>query len=185
MCTRRAANAAKTRNQLKFAGVPKVTKRSQPLVGRSSPYYGNEDMWRRYCCLTNIFPIVDICLRCEDMDPQSCAMVPRWRFLAIFWVLHLQRATYSTFQTCILNSHQGHSVEVWQTSNLRPLRLGEEKKIDRRQKPQHENIIACPIPQGDHNECIIKPCILLITLDSQTNIEAVKTLDTDYMQYRL
>ena len=31
-------------------GCPKLTKRSQPLVGRSSPYYG--DMWRRYCCLT-------------------------------------------------------------------------------------------------------------------------------------
>jgi len=29
-------------------GCPKLTKRSQPLVGRSSPYYG--DMWRRYCC---------------------------------------------------------------------------------------------------------------------------------------
>ena len=34
-------------------GCPKLTKRSQPLVGRSSPYYG--DMWRRYCCLTSFF----------------------------------------------------------------------------------------------------------------------------------
>ena len=33
------SNAAKTRNPLKFARVPKLTKRSQPLVGRSSPYY--------------------------------------------------------------------------------------------------------------------------------------------------
>jgi len=38
----------KTRNPLKFAGVPQTNERSQPLVGRSSPYY--EDMWRRYCC---------------------------------------------------------------------------------------------------------------------------------------
>ena len=32
---------------------PKLANRSQPLVGRSSPYY--EDMWRRYCCLTSFF----------------------------------------------------------------------------------------------------------------------------------
>jgi len=38
-------------------------------------------------------------------------------------------------------------VEVWQTSNLRRLRLGEEKKIDRRKKkPQGKNIMVCPIP---------------------------------------
>ena len=30
--------AAKTRNSLKLAGCPKLTKRSQPLVGRSLPY---------------------------------------------------------------------------------------------------------------------------------------------------
>jgi len=34
-------------------------------------------------------------------------------------------------------------VEVWQTSNLQPLRLGEEK---RKKKPQDENIMVCPIP---------------------------------------
>jgi len=32
------SNAAKTRKPLKFAEVPQLTKRSQPLVGRSSPY---------------------------------------------------------------------------------------------------------------------------------------------------
>jgi len=38
-------------------------------------------------------------------------------------------------------------VEVWQTSNLRRLRLGEEKKIGRRKKkPQGTNIMVCPIP---------------------------------------
>ena len=31
-------------------GCPKLANWSQPLVGRSSPYY--EDMWRRYCRLT-------------------------------------------------------------------------------------------------------------------------------------
>ena len=60
-------------------GCPKLPDRSQPLVGRSSPYY--EGMWRTYCCLTSFFPIVDVCLSCEDIARQSCAMVPRWRFL--------------------------------------------------------------------------------------------------------
>jgi len=45
-------------------GCPKLAKRSQPLVGRSSPYCG--DIWRRYYCLT-IFPIVDTCLSCENI----------------------------------------------------------------------------------------------------------------------
>ena len=61
---------------------PKLTKRSQPLVGRSSPYCGN--MYRRYCCLTSFFPIVNTCLSCEDIARQSCGMVPRRRFLATF-----------------------------------------------------------------------------------------------------
>jgi len=69
-------------------------------------YYG--DMWRN-CWL---------CLSCEDIARQSCAMVPRWRF---FCVLYFQRAACSTFQTCILNSH---CVEVCYSSNLRRLRLG-------------------------------------------------------------
>jgi len=39
-------------------------------------------------------------------------------------------------------------VEVWQTSNLRWLRLGEERKEEeeRKKKPQDENIMVCPIP---------------------------------------
>jgi len=48
----KSSNAAKTRNPFKFVGVPQTGKpRSQPLVGRSSPYC--EDICRRYCCLTS------------------------------------------------------------------------------------------------------------------------------------
>ena len=47
------SNAVKTRNPLKLAGCPKLTKRSQPLVSRSSPYC--KDMWGRYCCLRSFF----------------------------------------------------------------------------------------------------------------------------------
>ena len=59
-------------------GYPKLPNRSQPLVGRSSPYY--QDMWRRYWCLT-FSPIVDTSLSCKDIARQNCAMVPKWRFL--------------------------------------------------------------------------------------------------------
>ena len=75
------SNAAKTRNQLKFEWCPKWSNRSQPLVGRSSPYY--EDIWRTYWCLTRFFSDCRS-LSCEDIARQSCAMVPRWRFLATF-----------------------------------------------------------------------------------------------------
>jgi len=63
-------------------GCPKLVNWSQPLVGRSSPHCG--DKWRTYCCLTSFFPIVNMCLSCEDIAWQSCAMVPRWRFLVTF-----------------------------------------------------------------------------------------------------
>ena len=79
---------------------PKLQNRSQPLLGRSSLYCAN--IWMTYCCLTSFFPIVDTCLSCEDIARQSCAMVPRRRFLGLFCVLYFQRAARSTFQTCIL-----------------------------------------------------------------------------------
>ena len=47
------SNTARTRNQLKSVGVPKLANGSQPLVGGRSPYY--QDMWRRYCCLTSFY----------------------------------------------------------------------------------------------------------------------------------
>ena len=55
-------------------GYPKLPNRSQPLVGRSSPY--SEDIWGKHCCLTSFIPIVDTCLSCEDTARHSCAMVP-------------------------------------------------------------------------------------------------------------
>ena len=57
--------------------------------------------------LTSFFSIVDTCLSSEDIARQSCAMVPKWRF---FCVLYFQRAVCSTFQTCILNLHSGHTM---------------------------------------------------------------------------
>jgi len=61
-------------------GCPKLPDRFQPLVGRSSSYCG--DMWRRYCCLTSFFPIVDMCL--------SSDKVVRWCPDGDFWRLFLR-----------------------------------------------------------------------------------------------
>ena len=70
----RAVTLPRRETRWNLKGCPKLTKRSQALVGRSSPYYG--DMWRRYCCLTSFFFRLSISAR------QSCTMVPRWRFFA-------------------------------------------------------------------------------------------------------
>jgi len=78
----RAVTLPRRDTRWNMMGCPKPANRSQPLVGRSSPYCG--DMWRRYCCLTSFFPIVDSCLSCEDIARQSCAMVPRWPIFGDF-----------------------------------------------------------------------------------------------------
>jgi len=75
----RAVTLSRQESRWNLLGWPKLTKWSQPLVGRSSPYC--KDMWGRYCCLTSFVPTVDTCLSCEDIVRQSCGMVPRWRFL--------------------------------------------------------------------------------------------------------
>jgi len=78
----RAVTLPRRQTRWNLQGCLKLPDQSEPLVGRSSPYYG--DIWRTYCCLTSFFPIVDTCLSCEDIARQICAMVPRWRFLATF-----------------------------------------------------------------------------------------------------
>ena len=101
-------------------------------MGRSSPYCG--DIWRRYCCLTSYFPIVDACLSCEDIARQSCAMVARWR-LFTSCIFSEPRAAHvrPAFE---VRTKATPCVEIWQTSNLRPLILGEERKKERKKKEQ-------------------------------------------------
>jgi len=89
-------------------GCPKLVNRYQPLVGWSSPYC--EDMRRRYCCLTSFFPIVETCLSCKDIADKVLRWCPDGDFWRLFCVLYFERAVCSTFQTCILNSHWGHTM---------------------------------------------------------------------------
>jgi len=76
------SNAAKTRNPLKFPGVPQT---NETISAASGPKFtilcGHVE---EILLLNSFFPIVDTCLRCEDIARQSCGMVPRWRFLATF-----------------------------------------------------------------------------------------------------
>jgi len=99
-------------------------------------------IWRRYCCLTAFFPIVDTCLICEDIARQSCTMVRRWRlfrdFLRPAFPASRVQHVSDLHPKFALRAKATPCVEVWQTSNLRPLRLGEEK---RKNKRQDENII--------------------------------------------
>jgi len=76
------SNAAKTWYPLKYDRVPQTRQSIWAVTGPSSPCC--EDIWRRYCCLTSVFPTVDTCLSCEDIARQSRAMVLRWRFFASF-----------------------------------------------------------------------------------------------------
>jgi len=70
-------------------GCPKLTNRSQPLLGRSSPHCQN--IWGRYCCLTSSFPIVDTYLLLRRYSPTICAMVRRWRIFGNFCVLYFSQ----------------------------------------------------------------------------------------------
>ena len=103
------SNAAKTWNPLKFAGVP-----------QSSPYY--EDI----SLLNKFFPIVDMCLSCEDIAWQSCAMVPRWQLFGDF----LRPAFPASRAQHVSDLHYKFTLGPHHVTKYgrHPLWLGEEKK---------------------------------------------------------
>ena len=79
------SNAAKMWNPLKFTGVPQTC---QQISAASQPKFTilSEQVEVEEVLLFNkfFFPIVDICLSCEDIVRQSCTMVPRWRIFGDF-----------------------------------------------------------------------------------------------------
>jgi len=117
-------------------GCPKLTNGSQPLVGRSSPYY--EDMWRTYCCLTSFFPNVDTCF-------SICGIVHRWRLFGDFL-----RAVFSASSAQhVSDLHSKFTLRphhVWKygrhQSPTAEIRWG--KKERKKKKPQDENIYGLP-----------------------------------------
>jgi len=103
------SNAAKTRNPLKLTTVTKI---GQQISAVSGPKF--TILWRHVkeiALFNKLFPIVNMCLSCEYMSRQNCVKVCRWRiFYDFFCILHFQQAACSMFQTCILNSHKGHTM---------------------------------------------------------------------------
>jgi len=70
------SNAAKTRNPLKFAGVPQTRQQISAISRPKLPYY--EYMWRTYRCLTSFFSDCRYVPSLRRYRPTNCAMVPRW-----------------------------------------------------------------------------------------------------------
>ena len=90
----RAVTLPRRETHWNLQGWPKLRKRSQPLVGRSSPYCG--DVWRRYCCLISFF---SDCRYIPSLRRarQICGMVPRWRLFGDFFascIFSLPRANH-------------------------------------------------------------------------------------------
>jgi len=88
-------------NQL---GCPKLPDRPQPLVGRCSPYCG--DIWRRHCCLTSFFPIVNMCLICPHLLCR--AAITRW----LYRVECPQYSTRLKALSCLCVCVSGHVQQV-------------------------------------------------------------------------
>ena len=78
------SNAAKTPNPLKFVGVPQTPEPVSAVSGPKFTILSGHVEEVLVLLLNKFFPIVDTWLRCEDTARQSCAMVPRWRFLSTF-----------------------------------------------------------------------------------------------------
>jgi len=100
------SNAAKTRNPLKFAGVPQT---KETISAANGPKFtilrGHVE---EILLLKIFFPIVDICLSCEDIAQEICGMVPRWRLFGDFL-----RAVFSA-------SRAQHVSDVHSKFTLRP-----------------------------------------------------------------
>ena len=79
------ARDASVRNPLKLAGVPQTT---GPISAVSGPKFnilcGHLEEIGPYCCLTSFFPIVHMCLSCEDIAGQSCQWYADGDFFASF-----------------------------------------------------------------------------------------------------
>jgi len=109
--------------------------------------------WCRFLAPVSGACVIDISW--EDIVRQSCAMMPKWpdgQCLAIFWVLHFQRAAHSTFQTCILNSYWGHTMcrsMVDIHSAAAEIRRGKQKE---ERKKRYKNIMSASATQGGHKE---------------------------------
>ena len=98
----RAVTLPRRETRWNLQGCPKLPDRSQPLVGRSSPYYGN--MWRRYSCLI-IFSDCRYVLQLRRYSSTKLCDGAQMAIFDDFLRLVFSARPCSIYQTCILNSH--------------------------------------------------------------------------------
>jgi len=113
------SNASKTRNPLKFAGVSQTT---GPISAASGPKF--TILWGHVeeVLLLNYFFRLSI----RALVVRWCADGNFWRFFASCICSEPCAASFRPASE--IRTKATPCVEVWQTSNLRRLRLGEERK---------------------------------------------------------
>ena len=149
------SNAAKTPNPLEFAGVPQT---NETISAASGPKF--TILWGHVeeILLLNkfLFRLSMHALFAKIQPDKVVRWCPDGDFWRLFCVPYLQRAPCRTFQTCILNSHQGHAmcrsmVEI--QSVAAEIRRGKKKKIeeDRQIEITGQKYNGPPITQVGHN----------------------------------
>ena len=133
------SNAAKTRNPLKFAGVPQ-TRQQISAISRPKFTILSGHKWRRYCFLRIFFQLSIHALVPKDIARQSCAMVPKWRFLRPVFAVSCVQHISDLHSKFALMSHHVSMVDI--QSAAAEIRRG---KKEERNKPQGKNIMAFPI----------------------------------------
>ena len=138
------------RNTLKLAEVPQTRQEISAISGLKFSI-----LWGR---------VEEILLFNKFFQLSIHALVAKiWPDKVVWWcpdgefLCHAFPATCSTFQTCILNKHWGHTIcgSIVDIQSV-TVRLGEEKKKEERKekKPQDKNIMACLF----HTAAIMKHC---------------------------
>ena len=131
----RSVTLRRRKTRWNYLGCTKLTKQSQPLVTRSSPYC--KDMWGRYCCLTSFFRLSIRALVRRYSLTKLCdgaQMASFWRF----------------FASCIFSEPR---VDIQSaTAEIRRGKENRRKKKERKKKPQDENIISAPATQGGYKK---------------------------------
>ena len=133
------SNAAKTRNPLKLPGVPQT---NETISAASRPNF--TILWEHVeeiLLFNKFFYRLSICALVVTIWPRKMCDGAQ---MANFCILHFQQAACTTFQTCILNLYQGHTMcgsMVDIQSPIAKIRRGKER---RKKKPQDENIYGLP-----------------------------------------
>ena len=124
------SNAAKTRNPLKLAGGPKLTKRSQPLVGRSSPYC--KDTWGDIVSDCRYVPYLR-----RHSPTKLCDGACRWRFFGdvlrpVFSASHVQHVSDLRLKFALRPHHVWKYMEYIQSATAEIRRGKKEEERYRR-----------------------------------------------------